>query len=111
MSLEITQILRQHLPALVKGHEVDPSPEVLDITWRHMKETNRHFLENAITYAQDYESNIYDELDNLLMDFVDCLDDQYAWELRTAYLKIFRAFAKAEILGYEEDIKNAYLHE
>jgi len=111
MSLEITQILRQHLPALVKGEEVDPQPEVLDITWRHMKSTNRHFLENAITYAQDYESDTYDELDNLLMQFVDCLDDHYVCQLRTAYLKIFRAFAKAEILGYGEDIKNAYFHE
>jgi len=111
MSLEISQILRQHLPALVKGEEVDPAPEVLDITWRHMSKNDRHFLEHALNYAQTYELDVYEELDKLLMEFVDCLDHHHAWQLRTAYLKIFRAFAKAEILGYEDDIKNAYFHE
>ena len=53
MSLEISQILRQHLPALVKGEEVDPDPEVLDITWRHMSKNDRHFLEHALNYGSN----------------------------------------------------------
>jgi len=79
-----------------------------------MSQNDRHFLEHALNYAQTYEYcglNVYEELDKLLIEFIDCLDPHYAWQLRTAYLKIFRAFAKAEILGYEEDIKNAYFHE
>ena len=102
--MSIGAILTKHLPELVRGEQVNPTDEVLDLVWEEIKEDNAFAVSDAL------ECWSTDDFDVLLEAFVKsgALDD--ATKLRKWTLACFRDYARAAVLGYESSIMAAHLH-
>ena len=100
MSAEITKILLENMPELIKDEKVEPTDLILDMVWRQLRKTQPDLLEVAI------EDEI-EKFDILIYSLAD-----RAWVSTAATLQLFiirklRAVAYETIMGYESSILNA----
>lgn len=102
--MSITSILMTHMPQLVRGEQVDPTDEVLDLVWDEIME------DNAFAVTEALECWNTDDFDCLLEAYVRSGTLQDAIALRKWTLACFRDFARAAVLGYESSIMAAHLH-
>tara|TARA_R110000822_G_scaffold144974_2_gene283765 strand:+ start:641 stop:955 length:315 start_codon:yes stop_codon:yes gene_type:complete len=100
MSAEITKILLENMPELIKDDKIEPTDLILDMVWRQLRKTQPDLLEVAI------EDEI-EKFDILIYSLAD-----RAWVSTAATLQLFiirklRAVAYETIMGYESSILNA----
>tara|TARA_R110000796_G_scaffold42012_1_gene104129 strand:+ start:131 stop:442 length:312 start_codon:yes stop_codon:yes gene_type:complete len=101
MSAEITKILLENMPELIRDEKIQPNDIILDIVWRHLRKHQPDLIEVAI-------GDEIEKFDNLIYQLADFGWVSTAIEIQQFTLGKLRDVAYETIMGYESSILNAH---
>jgi len=101
MSAEITKILLDNMPELIKDEKVEPTALILDMVWKHLKTIQPDLLEVAI--GDDIGT-----LDHYMFNLAENNWITTAAAMQMFILRKLRAVSYETIMGYESSILDAH---